>query len=96
MRLSSTRFSFERNNDFVSTGGGDLMRLLRIALLMIVDRVASIGPRAARGYFLIPSFQFEKGGQFTDMKVGYITWGKLNDAKDNALLILSATNAPTG
>src|SRR5271170_3941911 len=46
------------------------------------------------GTFVIPEFRFEKGGELADMKVGYITWGKLNEAKDNTLLILPATNAP--
>ncbi len=46
------------------------------------------------GVFTIPDFKFEKGGELADMKVGYITWGKLNAAKDNAILLLPATNAP--
>jgi homoserine O-acetyltransferase len=71
------------------------MRVLRIALLMALSMVLPRSGHAQQeGTFVIPSFQFEKGGQLTDMKVGYITWGKLNDAKDNALLILPATNAP--
>ena len=28
------------------------------------------------------------------MKVGYVTWGKFSGAKDNAILVLPATNAP--
>src|SRR4051812_14044517 len=71
------------------------MRFLRIALLITISMVLPrSGYAQQEGTFVIPSFRFEKGGQLADMKVGYITWGKLNDAKDNALLILPATNAP--
>lgn len=37
---------------------------------------------------VIPEFQFEDGGRVTDMKVGYDTYGRLNAARDNALLVL--------
>jgi homoserine O-acetyltransferase/O-succinyltransferase len=71
------------------------MRVLRFGLvvtaLMLLPRMAYA---QQEGSFVIPHFQFEKGGELVDMKVGYITWGKLNQAKDNALLILPATNAP--
>jgi homoserine O-acetyltransferase len=71
------------------------MRLFRIALLAIISMMLPRSGHAQQeGTFNIPNFQFEKGGQLTDMKVGFITWGKLNDAKDNALLVLPATNAP--
>ena len=45
------------------------------------EAVASIG-----------RFAFEKGGEIPDMKVGYATWGKLNDAKSNAILLVPGTS----
>lgn len=44
------------------------------------------------GTYTIPSFTFENGRTVSDLKVGYTTWGKLNDKRDNAVLLLPATN----
>ena len=41
--------------------------------------------------FVIPRFQFESGETFTDLKVGYVTHGKLNAARDNAILVSPGT-----
>jgi homoserine O-acetyltransferase len=73
------------------------MRGLVFFLLSLVSMVFSETSYAQQeGTFVIPDFQFEKGGNLKDMKVGYITWGKLNEAKDNAILILPATTASKG
>lgn len=45
------------------------------------EAVASIG-----------RFVFENGGEIPDMKVGYVAWGKLNDAKSNAILLVPGTS----
>ena len=37
--------------------------------------------------FSIDSFLFEENGQIIPVKIGYETYGKLNSAKDNAILI---------
>ncbi len=37
--------------------------------------------------FTIPEFQFENGQRLADMKVGYDTYGELNSAGDNAILV---------
>ena len=45
------------------------MRLLGIALLVIASMgLSRSGHAQQEGTFVIPSFQFEKGGQLTDMK----------------------------
>ena len=71
---------------------------MRLLLVLIMLAGAWLMPRLARaqqeGTYVIPNFKFEKGGTLRDMKVGYITWGKLNEAKNNAVLLLPATNAP--
>lgn len=41
----------------------------------------------------IERFAFEKGGEIRDMKVGYVTWGKLNEAKSNAILLLPGSSS---
>lgn len=38
--------------------------------------------------FTIPAFQFEEGRTLKDVKVGYDTYGELNVARDNAVLVL--------
>jgi homoserine O-acetyltransferase len=38
--------------------------------------------------FVIPEFQFENGQTLADVKVAYDTYGELNAAKDNAILVL--------
>jgi len=57
---------------------------------------STIGFAAAQqeGVYTLPDFKFEAGGELKDMKLGYITWGKLNADKTNAILLLPATNAP--
>ena len=69
--------------------------VIRLALVLL-GLASSLAAAQAQqeGTYVIPEFQFEKGGKLTDMKVGYITWGKLTDARDNAILVLPATNAP--
>ena len=37
-------------------------------------------------------FAFENGGEIPDMKVGYVTWGTLNAAKSNAILLVPGTS----
>ena len=38
----------------------------------------------------IPTFTFESGVQLKDIPVAYKTWGKLNAARDNCLIICHA------
>jgi homoserine acetyltransferase len=37
-------------------------------------------------------FVFEDSGEIADMKVGYVTWGTLNAAKSNAILLVPGTS----
>jgi homoserine O-acetyltransferase len=41
--------------------------------------------------FSIPDFIFENGERLPEMKVGYVTHGRLNEARDNAILLLPGT-----
>src|SRR6516164_5976699 len=38
--------------------------------------------------YVIERFTFESGAALDNMKVGYVTFGKLNAAKDNAILVI--------
>jgi len=44
------------------------------------------------GVYALGRFMFENGGEIPDMKVGYVTRGRLTDAKDNAILLLPGTS----
>jgi homoserine O-acetyltransferase len=41
----------------------------------------------------IPRFTFENGAAMQDMKVGYATWGRLNERRDNAVLLVPGTSS---
>ena len=70
-----------------------MSRLARLIAAMFL--LVAVPARAqVEGVFTIPEFKFEGGGDMQAVKVGYVTWGKLNDRKDNAILLLPATNAP--
>jgi len=43
--------------------------------------------------YTIPSYKFEAGQQLENVKIGYITFGKLNDAKTNAVLLVPGTSS---
>ncbi len=59
--------------------------------LLLASALAA--PAQQEGTYVVPRFRFEGGGEIGDLKVGYVTWGKLNAARDNAVLLLPATNA---
>lgn len=46
----------------------------------------------AKGVFLAGRFAFERGGELEEMRVGYATWGRLNEARDNAILLLPGSS----
>ena len=45
------------------------------------------------GVYTIPSYTFEAGDQLENVKVGYVTFGRLNEAKSNAVLLLPGTSS---
>jgi homoserine O-acetyltransferase len=65
-----------------------LSRLLCIAALLL----PAIAHAQTEAVFDIGRYAFENGGEIASMKVGYVTWGKLNDAKDNAILLVPGTS----
>src|SRR5262245_12355011 len=66
-----------------------LVSMLGLALLA----VPLLAHAQTDAVYALGRFSFENGGEIADMKVGYVTWGKLNDAKDNAILLLPGTSA---
>lgn len=45
------------------------------------------------GIYTIPTFKFEVGQQLENVKIGYVTYGKLNEAKSNAVLLVPGTSS---
>jgi len=66
-----------------------LVGMLGLALLA----VPLLAQAQTEAVYALGRFSFENGGEIADMKVGYVAWGKLNDAKDNAILLLPGTSA---
>ncbi|KAK0448440.1 Alpha/Beta hydrolase protein [Desarmillaria tabescens] len=44
----------------------------------------------SQSYLIVPSFTFECGTELQDVPVAYKTWGSLNEAKDNVMIICHA------
>ena len=67
-----------------------------ITLLACVAMVMGLAVPAwaqQEGVYTIPSYKFEAGPQLENVKIGYVTYGKLNDAKTNAVLLVPGTSS---
>ncbi len=62
-----------------------------VLLAFILTWPAVAFGQGQEGVFTIPSFRFESGQVLADMKVGYVIHGKLNEARDNAILVTPGT-----
>jgi len=69
-----------------------------LAGLAVLAGLALAGPVQAQtqtqteGVYTIPSYTFEAGKRLDNVKIGYVTYGKLNDAKSNAVLLVPGTS----
>jgi len=50
------------------------------------------GLEKTEAVYQLGRFAFENGGEIPDMRVGYATWGTLNEARSNAILLLPGTS----
>jgi homoserine O-acetyltransferase len=48
-------------------------------------------PAGVEGLHLIPDFDFENGQRLPELRVGYVSYGQFNAARDNLLLVLPGT-----
>ncbi|MSO99542.1 MAG: alpha/beta fold hydrolase [Acetobacteraceae bacterium] len=54
--------------------------------------VGASGLGETEAVYRLGRFAFENGGEIPDMKVGYVTWGALNAARSNAILLVPGTS----
>ena len=54
---------------------------------------AQQAPAGQEAVHVIPQFRFESGKTMDGMKVGYVTFGKLNADKSNAVLLVPGTSS---
>jgi len=53
----------------------------------------ALGARAqTEAVYQLSHFAFEDGGEIPDMRVGYVTWGTLNAANSNAIVLVPGTS----
>jgi homoserine O-acetyltransferase/O-succinyltransferase len=64
-----------------------------LARVAIVVGMATTARAQQEGVYTIPSYKFEAGPQLDNVKIGYVTYGKLNDAKTNAILLVPGTSS---
>ncbi|KIJ60160.1 hypothetical protein HYDPIDRAFT_117651 [Hydnomerulius pinastri MD-312] len=50
----------------------------------------SIAPIVDQSVYIVPSFTLESGRKLRDVPVAYKTWGRLNESKDNVMIICHA------
>jgi homoserine O-acetyltransferase len=62
------------------------MKKFLFSLLIFIIVIADCRPQSGQKFAEIGSLHLENGGTILNCKVGYRTYGKLNGAKDNALL----------
>jgi len=62
---------------------------LGIACLLCLLRVSASAQDGTVQSYTIPRFTFETGASIDQVHVTYVTWGKLNAARDNAVLLPS-------
>ena len=71
-------------------------RLAKLTAILVLA-LAAVWPDLAaaqqEGVYTIPNYRFEAGQQLDNVKIGYVTYGKLNDAKDNAVLLVPGTSS---
>lgn len=68
-----------------------ILLLIIIPLVIAVSFPLSVGAQTEAVY-TIDRFRFENGDEISNMRVGYVTWGNLNEAKDNAILLLPGSS----
>ena len=65
---------------------------LAVATLALLA-IASMASAQQEGIYTIPHYKFEAGQEMDNVKIGYVTYGKLNADKSNAVLLVPGTSS---
>src|SRR4051794_10342520 len=87
-----TRTTFPHPGEDPPSDGGRDMRAFGWLLLAALLATPLAARAQTEAVYQLGHFAFEGGGEIPDMKVGYVTWGKLNDIKSNAILLVPGTS----
>jgi homoserine O-acetyltransferase len=68
------------------------MRTFGSILLLVLLLIPLTAGAQTEAVYQLGRFAFENGGEIPDMKVGYVTWGTLNEAKSNSILLMPGTS----
>jgi homoserine O-acetyltransferase len=63
------------------------------AAILVLLAVSSIANAQQEGVYSIPHYKFETGQEMDNVKIGYVTYGKLNADKSNAVLLVPGTSS---
>jgi homoserine O-acetyltransferase/O-succinyltransferase len=68
------------------------LRAFAAAVLALLA-VTSIANAQQEGVYTIPHYKFETGQEMDNVKIGYVTYGKLNTDQSNAVLLVPGTSS---
>lgn len=57
-----------------------------------MSRNSSVGPERREGVHVVSRFRFESGAELEGLKVGYVTYGRPNAERSNAVLLVPGTS----
>jgi homoserine O-acetyltransferase/O-succinyltransferase len=66
--------------------------ILRAFAAAVLSLFVSIANAQQEGVYTIPHYKFESGQEMDNVKIGYVTYGKLNADKSNAVLLVPGTS----
>ena len=67
--------------------------ILRAFAAAVLSLFVSIANAQQEGVYTIPHYKFESGREMDNVKIGYVTYGKLNADKSNAVLLVPGTSS---
>jgi homoserine O-acetyltransferase/O-succinyltransferase len=76
----------------ITRRGAGAVALLAAALAAAAAAAPSPAAAQTDAVHTIPRFAFENGATMEGMRVGYTTWGRLNERRDNAVLLVPGTS----
>ena len=67
--------------------------LRAFAAVLALLAITSMANAQQEGVYTIPHYKFETGQEMDNVKIGYVTYGRLNADKSNAVLLVPGTSS---